>query len=123
MRGLTARTMRRGLFASLLVTVPALAGQPAVTVRGGEHADFSRVVFTLPPGITARSLQLGALLVLTFPKAGKVPGLAPAPARLLSVSGGLNQAALGVPDGVRTHVWQIDHRVIVDVFAGAQPQP
>jgi hypothetical protein len=104
-------------------TLPAAARAPAVSVRGGEHGDYSRIVFTVRPGTTYKSLRIGDLLILTFPKAGRVPGLATTPDHVLSVQGGLNQAAIGVAPGMQTHLWQIDRRVIVDVFSPAQNAP
>ncbi len=95
----------------------------AATVRAGEHGDFSRVVFTLPAGITYRARMIGNLLVLSFRHAGQMPSANPPPAHMLSVTGGQDQAAIGVPSGLHAHVWQIDQRVIVDVFAGPPPPP
>lgn len=103
--------------------MPVMARAPAVSVRGGEHGDYSRIVFTVRPGMTCRSMRIGDLLILTFPKAGRVPGLATTPDHVLSVEGGLNQAAIGVAPGMQTHLWQIDRRVIVDVFAPTQTAP
>ena len=90
---------------------------PIVSVRGGDHDGYSRVVFVLPPGRIFTSQRLGNLLILSFPDAGQVPGLAQAPTHILSVQGGVNQAALGLPPGTQARIWRIDQRVIVDVFA------
>lgn len=120
------RNPRRALLivAALLATAQARAqSSSAVQLRAGEHADFSRIVFTLPPGLSFQSQLLGNLLVLTFPHGGDIPGMDPPPAHMLSVTGGTNQAAIGIPAGLHAHVWRIDSRVIVDVFAGAQPAP
>jgi hypothetical protein len=67
--------------------------------------------------------RVGDLLVLAFPGAGQVPGLSPPPPHVLSISGGTNLAALGIPRGVHVHVWQLDQRVIVDVYAPVTPPP
>jgi hypothetical protein len=102
------------------------AGQPPVQVRVGEHGEYTRVVFVLPPGMTFHQTRAGDLLILNFPGAGKVPGVKPPPANILSVNGGLNVAALGISQGTRVHVWQLDQRVIVDVYAtqtAADPAP
>jgi hypothetical protein len=101
--------------------LPASAAE--VQVRGATHDDFSRVVYTVPNGITPRWMRLGDLLILVFPHAGHVPGMTPAPKNILSVSGGTDQAAIGVPPGEQLHVWQIDQRVVVDVFGANAPTP
>ncbi len=118
--------MRRRAWIALLAVPMAAAARPApVTVRGGVHDGYSRVVFVMPPHMACRSLRLGGLLVLTFPHAGQVPGLAAPPAGVLSVAGGSNQAALGLTADQQVHVWQIDRRVVIDVFgpgSAAAPQ-
>jgi hypothetical protein len=105
---------------------PAAETPAAVTVRAGDHGNYTRVVFVLPPGTSYRSTHLGDLLVLTFPGAGQVAGMKRVPARILSISGGDNQAAIGLAAGMNAHVWRIGDRVIVDVSSGDDdtvPQP
>jgi hypothetical protein len=94
---------------------PAPQSPAAVTVRAGDHGNYTRVVFVLPPGISYRSTNIGDLLVLTFPGAGQVAGMKRVPARILSISGGDNQAAIGLDAGMHGHVWRIGDRVIVDI--------
>jgi len=105
---------------------PAAETPAAVTVRAGDHGNYTRVVFVLPPDTSYRSTHLGDLLVLTFPGAGQVAGMKRVPARILSISGGENQAAIGLAAGMKAHVWRIGDRVIVDVSSGDDdtvPQP
>ena len=97
------------------VGVPA-APASQITVRAGDHGDFARIVFTTPPAASYKMVQLGDLVVLTFPNAGAVPGLEKLPGNVRSVEGGVNQAAIGLAPGAKAHVWRVDRRVIVDVF-------
>lgn len=112
--------MWRGILAVSFCAAARAA--PFVQLRAAAHQDFSRIVFIMPPGMVAHTARLGDLLVLTFPGAGGVPGLQTPVARVLSVTGGDNQAAIGLPSGTRTHVWQIDARLIVDVFTAERAQ-
>jgi hypothetical protein len=102
---------------------PATPAPAAVPVRAGVHGETTRLVYVLPDGVSFTSLQLANLLVLTFPNAGQVAGFAQALPHVLSVSGGVNQAAIGLAKGVKTHIWRLDKRVIVDVSAPAPPAP
>gem|GEM_PF-6049597 len=110
---------------------PAPAGsEPAtpdtITVRAGDHGTYTRVVFVLPPGTSYRSTKLGDLLVLTFPGVGKVPGMQRLPPRILSITGGDNQAAIGLAAGMNSHIWRIGDRLIIDIASNDEervPQP
>jgi hypothetical protein len=102
---------------------PAGSEQSSVEVRAAAHGGFTRVVYVLPKGTALRQTRVGDLLVLRFAGVGQVPGLREPPAPLLSGSGGQNVAALGIPRGLRVHVWRIDQRVIVDIFPPEAPSP
>ena len=103
--------------------VPATPSAETITVRAGDHGDFARIVFTTPPATSYKMVQLGDLVVLTFPDAGTVPGLEKLPSNVRSVAGGVNQAAIGLAPGAKAHVWRVDRRVIVDVFGDPAAHP
>lgn len=109
---------------AVMLTVSALADtrkpphKPAstVAVRAGDHGDFSRIVFAIPPGRRYKSEQLGDLLVLIFPGAGRIPSLHNLPPFVQAVTGGVGQAAIGIKAGQHTEIRRLRQGVVIDVY-------
>ena len=106
-------------------TMPARADGAAVTMRRGEHPNFSRLVFVLPDATPFSSSRRENGLTLDFPGAGPVPDAA-ASGRVLAVAGGQGVVNITAQPGKVCRVWQTGNRVVVDVFdlpAAQTPAP
>ncbi len=103
----------------LLVTLPALAGEPA-GVRLGNHDGYGRVVFDFPAPVSFTTERAGDKFVVRFADGGEIPSVAGSVRNVLEVTGGASVATVTVAPGARVRAVRLGARVVLDVL-DAQP--
>jgi hypothetical protein len=120
--------MRRALagLALLLGTVPLRAEMPTVTLRGGNHPGFGRLVFDLPAGAAAAVSESNSRLLVQV-TGGSIGTAPPLPRNLGAIEINGNQAALIPVPGGRWRVLRLSGRLAIDILdppaTAATPAP
>jgi len=107
------------------VTQRGGAGRPGrAAIRLGDHINFGRVVFLVPPRVTAQLAPAdGGTLRVLLPGAGDVPGATRGTRNILAITGGTDGALLELAAGTRPVLWQMPGRVVVDVYTQSAVPP
>jgi peptidylprolyl isomerase len=130
MNGLRHSFVSAVILTGTLLTMAAepSPGDPvAVPIHSGNHSDFGRVVFDVPPQVSYRVIRDGDRVTVRFAD-GVALGASPAPPRnVLSIHANSAQAELIVAAGASLHDMRIGSRIVLDVFDpvanGATPSP
>ena len=94
----------------------------ATSLRVGEHDGFSRVVFSVTPGVTQSVTPDGDKLLLHLAGAGAVPGAARGLRNVKSIEGGQDQAVLLLSPGCQPRIWRTGALIVVDIYSpGVSP--
>ncbi len=110
---------------------PAVEDRPTIRVRGGEHPDYSRIVFDWPNEVGYRAEREGGTVHITFDATADADFAQAAPANLSRVDG-LRQiggagplrvtAAVPVDSGLRH--FRIGPKIVIDILEGdGSPAP
>ena len=89
------------------------AEQVANLVRTGNHPDFGRIVFDLPPGTTARAVQTGARVSVYLEPPGSLLFGAP-PRNVLALTQGADGAEITLSPGSTLRQSRLGSRFVVD---------
>ncbi|MEO3429452.1 hypothetical protein AAFN88_11375 [Pelagibius sp. CAU 1746] len=98
---------------------------PRVRVRGGQHSDFSRLVFDWaePVGNVLEEAPGRARIVFDRPADFDTSGLRPGRlAQIAGVSATRDGVTVEVPEGSRLKVTRSGAKVVLDIFAAAEPE-
>lgn len=101
------------------------AGLPRVRVRGGQHSGFSRLVFDWaePVGNVLEEAPGRARIVFDRPADFDTSGLRPERlAQVAAVSAAEDGVTVEVPEGSRLKVTRSGAKVVLDIFAAAEPE-
>jgi hypothetical protein len=94
----------------------------ATSLRVGEHDGFSRVVFSVTPGVTQSVTPDSDKLLLHLAGAGAVPGAARGLRNVKSIEGGQDQAVLLLSPGCQPRIWRTGALIVVDIYSpGVSP--
>jgi tetratricopeptide (TPR) repeat protein len=107
------------------VTIQAAAGRadgsPAIRLRFGDHASFSRAVFDWQGPVGYTMAKEGGRLIIRFDRPGQLSPATAAPPLFGSVAqvegGGNLVVAMAIPDGVRLRDYRAGERVVLDAYA------
>ena len=110
--------MRRACLAILLALAagPAMAVDPTVTLRTGEHPGFGRLVFEAPAGVTEELVREGDRLVVRFSTNAAVDSEGHAPHNVLGIATSPGQAELSLSSGATIRRMRIGGRLVIDVL-------
>ncbi len=100
------------------------ADLPRVRVRGGQHSDFSRLVFDWPEpvGNVLEEAPGRARIVFDRPADFDTSGLRPDRlAQVNGVSAAADDVTVEVPEGSRLKVTRSGPKVVMDIYADARP--
>ena len=107
-------------FAAILALAASAAQAQGTTVRTGDHAGYSRIVFDMPEGATYTTALDGNRMVVSFNNAGQVAQPSSLPRNVAAIQGGSETATLMLEPGARTRPARIGNRLIVDVVSQAR---
>jgi hypothetical protein len=110
--------MRRASLAILLALAagPAMAADPTVTLRTGEHHGFGRLVFEAPAGVTEELVREGDRLVVRFSTNAAVDSAGHAPHNVSGITTSPGQAELSLSPGATIRRMRIGGRLVIDVL-------
>lgn len=94
----------------------ATVTQKAVSVRGGSHADYGRLVFETPPNANYHVSQDGDRLTVDFADAVKLSGPVATPRNVISIQLEGAQADLVIAAGATFRATRLGQRVVIDIL-------
>jgi hypothetical protein len=113
------------LLATLLPIAQAHADElPSAAIRAGNHTNFGRIVFDVPPGTRYKLTRDGDTVTLKFPDQTVLQTPPPAPRNVRSLKASAAQAELQVAAGAALREMRVDGHVVIDVLdPAAVPKP
>ncbi len=104
---------------------PVVEDRPSIRVRGGEHAEFSRIVFDWPREVGYRAEQDGGNVHIVFDAPGNADFARAAPVNLSRVDAlrqlgetGPLRVAVSVPFDAGLRHFRIGAKVVIDILEG-----
>ncbi len=104
------------LLIAMLLARTAVAAEPTVGVRGGNHSSYGRLVFDFPSVVPYSVVRQGALVVVSFGDAAPIGTPALLPRNVTGFVAGAGEARITVVPGAVVKDFRVDNRIVLDVL-------
>ena len=94
----------------------ALAADPSVGVRAGNHSGYGRLVFDFPDVVSYSVTRQGTLIVMRFGEAAPIGEPALLPRNVIAFAAKAGEARITVSAGAAVRDFRVEKRIVLDVL-------
>lgn len=114
--------MRVAVLSVLIAAVISVQAQ-AVTVRRGDHAGFTRLVYEFDAGTTWRTEATNHAVTIAFDHPLDIPAVSQPPRNFVAIEVSPDKLHIAVGPNNRLHVMRIGNRLVLDAFDPQAQKP